>query len=621
MRSPSALQKWLLFIAAGSGALIMVVAQQFGQLQAGRNPLLFLRSDFWHDQLGYLAIVSDVANGHFDNSEPVTTTGISHYPRLYYSFVGLVARVFGLPSIVSWNLVSLILQFLAAIAVGILAGVLARRWWMGFAAPLPFLTGAFAYAMSGDGAWYTLLKGHAVLWGPFGVLFSNNAEAAGLCVGLVALCAVIWVWRGPMRPGMRWGVTIASAAAVGMLSSFQTYSFLSLTYLLVFGAATAGVLAARRRLVLAVISIALIIVVFVVGPPLAALVGQLPTLVFGMLPAIPGLMTAVLRTRGMVAVAGVAAVAAALPQVLYTLMGILGGDPFLTYRTASNSYLGVVSWQALIGASVVIVALAGVLVTAAVVHDRLSAVISTTALVALPLLTVNDVWGANAEPYRFWIEGVLLGGVIALVGMARLVGALWPLRREPVSPRPRARVLFIAVACIAGLMWTATLPDLVNTYRDAQFQAVWDPYTERETAITDLARQATTDREDGLLTTERCIDIRTTKANSGAPIANYHLGMAWPEDREAVDAVIAAQDAEQLDETALRASGTTWVLTDSNCDSAWETRYADRLIREASLDYGLAPGGELVGEGRFAAGTILLQAEGGTITLWKLGED
>jgi hypothetical protein len=621
MRQTRPLQKWLLVIAAGVGALLMLVVQQFGQLQAGRNPLLFLRSDFWHDQLGYLAIVSDVANGHFDNSEPVTTTGISHYPRLYYSFVGVVARVFGLPSVVSWNLVSLVLQFLAALAVGLLLGVLSRRWWMGFAAPLPFVTGAFAYAMSGEGAWYTLLKGHAVLWGPFGVLFSSNAETAGLCVGIIALCAVIWVWRGSARPGLRWGVTIAASATVGMLSSFQTYSFLSLTYLLVFGAATAGVLAARRRLVLAIVSIVLVLVVFVVGPLLAARAGQLPTLVFGMLPAVPGLVAAIFRSKGMVAVAGVAAVAAALPQVLYTMLGILGGDPFLTYRTASNSYLGVVSWQALLGASVVIVALVGVLITAAVARDRLSVVISTTALVAFPLLTVNDVWGANAEPYRFWIEGIFLGGVIAVVGMARLAAVLWPLPRELSASRPRARILFITVACISGLMWTASLPDLVNAYRDEQFQAVWDPYTERETAIMDLARQATTDPADGLLTTERCIDIRTTKANSGAPIANYHLGMAWPEDREAIDSVIAAQDADQLDETAMRASGTAWVLTDSNCDSSWQTKYADRLTHEASVDYDVAPGGELVGEGRFAAGTILLQAESGTITLWKLAED
>ncbi len=204
----------------------MVATQQAGQLKAGRNPLLNLRTEFWHDQLGYLAISANVANGHFDLTEPVTMTGVNHYPRLYYSIVGVVAHAFGLPTVMSWNLVSLVLQFLAAFTVGLVAARLSGRWWVGLLAPVPFLTGVFAYA-SQPGRWYTLLEAHAVLWGPFGVLFSNNAETAGLSVGIIVLGALVWAWSSEIPRAARVVITIAAAAAVGALSSFQTYSFLT----------------------------------------------------------------------------------------------------------------------------------------------------------------------------------------------------------------------------------------------------------------------------------------------------------------------------------------------------------------------------------------------------------
>jgi len=593
----------------------MVVTQQAGQFKAGRNPLLNLRTEFWHDQLGYLAISANVANGHFDLTEPVTMTGINHYPRLYYSIVGVVAHALGLPTVTSWNLVSLVLQFLAAFTVGLVAARLSRRWWVGLLAPMPFLTGVFAYA-SQPGRWYTLLEAHAVLWGPFGVLFSNNAETAGLSVGIIVVGALVWAWSSEMPRAARVTITILAAAAVGALSSFQTYSFLTMTYLLAFGAATAGVVLARRRLVILLVSLALVAVVFLAGPVLADHVGQLPTLMFGMLPALPGLIVAVVRSRGIVALAAIAAVAAASPQVLYTLGGMLQGDPFLTYRVASNHQLGIVSWQALWGASVVLVALVAACAIGLKIHDTLTISLSGAALTALPLLAVNDVWGANAEPYRFWIEAILLGGVLAMLALARLAGlVLAPRVRSSVSdakadsnsPRTLRRVLAGSLI-IVGLLWVSSLPDWVNSLRDPVMQAAWSPLTQREEAIADLAREATAAPAAGLLTTELCIDNRTTKVTSGSPVANYHLGMAWPAHRDAIDEIIGARNGGILDFEAMHDSDTRWVLTDSNCTSDWQSLYADDLTRVASHDYDLAPG-ELISAG--TQGT-------GTITLWEL---
>lgn len=309
---------------------------------------------------------------------------------------------------------------------------------------------------------------------------------------------------------------------------------------------------------------------------------------------------------------------AALPQVLYTLIGALDGDPFLTYRVASNHQLGIVSWQALVGASVVLFGLAGVVVVSRIVRDRFAGVIALTALVVLPLLAVNDVWGANAEPYRFWIESILIGGVAVVFGFARLAGVLVaPRRAEDDDPGARpvagsrvaaARTALAVTLSITAILWIGALPDWLNSLRDSQMQAAWNPYTERENATSDLAREASVDAATGLVTTERCIDNRTVKANSGVPIANYHLGMAWPDHRDAIDAVVEARDAETLDFDAMRASDTRWVLTDSNCDSGWASRYADRLERVDARDYRLAAGETI------SAGT----SADGTITLWRV---
>ncbi|MGP6176485.1 hypothetical protein ACTU6U_04185 [Microbacterium sp. A196] len=583
-----------------------------GQIGRGHNPLTQLRTNFWYDQLGYLAISADVANGHFDSTEPVTMTGVSHYPRFYYSIVGVVARTLGLPTVTAWNLTSFVLQVIAVAAIGLVAASLSRRWWVSLLAPLPFFTGTFAYLQNPD-SWYTSLQAHAVLWGPYGVLFSNNAETAGLCVGLIAASGLVWAWSGQRHSRTRVIVTIVAAAMVGVLSSFQTYSFLMFTYLLVYGAAVAAIVFVRaRRTPILIMSGFLLVLVFALGPLLADRIGQLPTLMFGLVPAFPGLVYAIVRTRGLVAGAGMAAALAAAPQIVFTLGGVVSGDPFLSYRVASNHQLGIVSWQALTSAVPVLLPLILVLVLAVRARDQMTVALASTTLFVLPFLAINDIWGANAEPYRFWIEGLLIGGVTVLFGLARLStffvrdAADTSRRTKMVSRRPA----FLAVSVVAIIAWGASVPDWVNSVRDGTMQASWNPSTERETAIATMANEASLDPVAGLIVTERCVDNRTAKVTSGSPFAYYHLGMAWPAEKNAIDDIIAARDQGDLDLDAMEKSNTRFVLTDSNCATDWKNRYDDRLVRVASTEYELAPD-EAILDG---------EQRDGRITLWEISD-
>ena len=50
-----------------------------------------MRKYFAADQLSYAAIATDVSQGHLAFVEPLTETGVSHYPSLWYYVIGLVS--------------------------------------------------------------------------------------------------------------------------------------------------------------------------------------------------------------------------------------------------------------------------------------------------------------------------------------------------------------------------------------------------------------------------------------------------------------------------------------------------------------------------------------------------
>jgi hypothetical protein len=381
----------------------------------------------------------------------------------------------------------------------------------------------------------------------------------------------------------------------------------------VYGAAIAAIVFVRaRRKTILVVSALLLVLVFVAGPLVADRIGQLPTLMFGLVPAFPGLVHAIIRTRGLVAIAGTVAVLTAAPQVVFTLGGVVSGDPFLSYRVASNHQLGIVSWQALMSAAAVLVPLILLLILAIRLRDRFTLTLVSTVLFVIPFLSINDIWGANAEPYRFWIEGLLVGGVIALFGFARLSTRVTRADAEVADRAKNApeKKLLVAAVVVSIVVWGVSVPDWVNSVRDGTMQASWNPSTERESAIAAMAREGSLDASTGLLVTERCVDNRTAKVTSGSPFAYYHLGMAWPADKDAIDDIISARDAGALDFEAMTSSNTRFVLTDSNCATDWETLYADRFERVSSADYRLSDG-EVILDGT---------QEDGRITLWRVAD-
>jgi hypothetical protein len=609
-------------------ALVLHLLAQAGMYLAVPGfSLRQFRDYFVHDQLGYLAIVKNFSEGEFAAVEPDTETGAISYPRMYYEAIGLVARVTGWDPIVAWNVCGLVVQL---VLVGLLAGILigvSRRWWVGLVAPLPFMLGTFSTYTVGD--WYTPLESHALIWGPFALLHTLNGETVSLSIAAICLLSLALLWLRPARTGTRVVLTTLISAVLGALANVQTYSFIAAIYLLVFGLAT-WIILRGRHYVLAALSAALIPVVFWLGPTVAEAGGQLPALVFGLLPAVPGMIALVVRSRGLVLLYCVAVVGGAAPQVVGTVNGIITGDPFLAYRVASNSKLGVPFDVGMMAGLALIVPLAVILIAAILRRRPVWGAYALGGALAWILLATNDVWGANAEPYRLYMDVFFLLSATILPVLVLVFSGLW---RAPVAapaadaapaaprtgrhaiirPRQLRRMqgkqrahntvsrwsVIVAAPLIIGVA-AVSLTDWWVFYNSSVASALMVTDTPKHRAATTLALQSAEEHPDALIMVDFCIDPRVLKVTSGVPIAYYHLGMAWPTEYDAVATIVSSRLGGNLDRDAAIAANATQVLTDSECGDFWNDRYAADLEEQASLPY-TDPDGE-----------------SGTITLWTL---
>ncbi len=507
-----------------------------------------------HDQLGYLAIVTNVARGHSAGLEPDTMSGQNPYPSGYYIAVGTVARVLHLQPVTAWNLVSMLLQIVAFTLLGIAVATIAHRAWTAILGALVPLTGAAASLVAGS--WMIPINHQGALWGPFGVLFPMNGETAGLCAIIMGISLVALAWARPDVPRQpRTALTVSGVLLLGIAANFQTYSFLTGTYVVGVVLVTIALLRDRAWRT-AMVSVALLLVVVLFGPLVAHIAGSLAALGFGVLPMLPGALVLVRRGSWRVLTYPILYALAAAPMILSTLEA--RDTPFMRYRVTSNVALGVAKWETLAASGPLLLIMAGIVVLGLRRHNAVVSGIGIGFPIAWALVSLNDCWGANAEPYRFWIDAYLLGLVLALIAFAACWGS-----PDANTVRHAGKDLVIGSVVVA-LAWTLSLGDARLFLCDTNVAATWDPGSADSHDIV----QAVGDIEphDGRLWTTNCTDIRTVKVLTGAPVSYYHLGMAWPDDREAVDLAMQAANERRIDVSVLREAGVHWVLTRNGCD-------------------------------------------------------
>lgn len=567
-------------------------------LQAGP---LFARPDFaWNsfrayfpgDQLSYMSMVVNASQGQFESFEPFTETGVNNYPHAYYLLLGFGAHVLGIQPIQAWTFGGTVVQFLFICFLATTLVLLSKRAWVALLAPLPFLLGTFAFAF-GPG-WFTGLDSHAVLWGAFATIFTLNGEVFSLCIGGSALLLILLAWVYAKRPWARYTLAAVGALLIGSLANIQTYSFFVVVFVAVYVLAAYGVSVTRRRWVWAAVSLVIAGLLFAVGPVVSARLGPLATLALGLAPAVPGLIVLLIRTKGVIAGFAVLALIGAAPQLIGTALGILGHDPFLTYRVASSKNLGV-GPIGIIASLALTLPLLGILAAGIVRRSNLLVAYSVGVLFSWTLMSANDVWGANQEPYRFWLDtfvvvcmtilpmGVLAVRAMLAPGVDSAIAGSPEQAERPVGRRVRTWT-FAAIALVT-VVGAVSAIDMVRFSGDPAYHGLWNYNDPRYQAIAALA-QKNLPPDGEMFVTDPCIDALGFKIVSGAPEASFNAGMAWPADYQGVKDVMDARAQGVFQPDAALAAGVTRVVADSACTTAdWAAQYRDSLELLGSKPY------------------------------------
>ena len=488
-------------------------------LTALLGPLLGLpwwdgfRRYFANDQLSYAAIAANVASGNTSLVEPFTLTGSLYYPSLWYQLIGLVSAVFGAPVHLVWTILGVVAVCAGVLTVGWLASWISGAAFAQVLPALALFTGVLAVPTAGH--WYAGLGVHAVLWGPFGTLFTLNAEVAGLSITAIAMSFLVAAGWGGSRRG-RIALVLAAALLLGLLANIQTYTFFT-------GLVLAALFIAIRTLIThpsgnrTILTGALLAAALVAGGVLSARVSPFAIIGSFLLILAPALWP-LARSHWRLTAAALALVAVvSAPQLVRTLIGLAGGDPFLTYRQASTQNLGVLYPAT---ALAVVPLLLVVLVCGIALWRRPepTLVALTASLVAgLTLMSTNDLWGFGQEPYRFWLQFMILGCLLITPVLA------WALV-QPRRMTGRRRTAFV-VALVADT--------------------------------------------SGIVMSSDCLNPQILKQVTRGPIAYYNKGLGWPAGVQAFEIFEDVQRRAAQDPVALRAAEVALVVTDSSCPTDW----------------------------------------------------
>ena len=508
------------------------------------------RAYFSNDQLSYAAIAVNSSQSIGSSAEPLTGTGVSFYPSGWYHFLGLVNNVTGVPVNLLWQVLGLVAIGIAIAILGLIAHTLSRRWWAPILPGLALFTGTLSTFI--HDYWYTSLSAHAVIWGPFGTLFTLNSGAISLMGGTVALALILWHLLAPSRSNTR---IFIAAALIGLLANLHTYAFFTTaSFAAAFITLTALITAKSRRRTVLVIAATGLVLVF--GNPIAALIGPLPLfallLLVAAIAAYPFIKSNLYTTFSLIALAGIAS----SPQVIRTLLGIASQDEFLAYRQGSSLDLGVPLIAAAVAAVPLILFAIYILFVSRVMPGRSQEVIysffAATAIGAV-IMSTNDLWGFNQEPYRFWLQYSIITGFLISILLAYALSF-------------QQKRTGLAVLVVAVFLWLISLADFAGFFSYAREQGVLPTQDSRALAIQELTKEIPSGSRE-LILSSRCTDPQLLKLITSRPVAFFNYGLAWPDNREEVRDLNERLTGNTL--IGLQAAQVGYVITDSNCDSDW----------------------------------------------------
>jgi hypothetical protein len=551
------------------GAVWLLTRQPGGWLPTGN----VFRNYFPFDQLSYAGFAANARAGDFSVAEPFTGTGVSFYPSWWYRLQGLVGNALGMDLGTTWNVFGTVVVLATVGWIGFVAWRITILWWSPLAIGLLMGIGPLATVIGLS--WSASLGSQAILWGPYGAFYTLNGEVVGLCLGASALALTflsLSCTDSPMR--LRMVMLVVAAFAIGVLANIHTYAFfLSIAVFIGFW----GIYGLRLAPTRAPMWWSLAILTFglVSGSFLRSIIGELPVFALVLSSSLPGLLV-LARLHRFAAVSMLVALSlGAAPQVILTAWGIFSGNEFLKYRVEQSAGLGVgVVDFVVLGSPILALFLFNVLALRSSGSNYLMAGLYSW-FISFVLLTFNNFWGFGQEPYRFWINGVFIG--IAIMAITT------PLAIYRLATDGDHAVIPSIAAALATLLFAASLWNIGGFRLDVQNSGVIDLDSPRLDALTSLSSTITD--EQILFSSEPCLDPRLVKFATLKPVAFYNLGMAWPENRTQIDAVLANASAGVLDVSVLKSAGVTHLITDSSCPTGWTLQGQQGVLEVGEITY------------------------------------
>lgn len=526
------------------------------------------------DQLSYLAFSTNAWNGAASNVEPFTETGRVFYTSGYYVFLGHVARSIGASPAFTWWLVGTLIQCCLVFFTAQLILRFTKTKVLVIFALFPLLAGTFAFYFQHD--WLWRLESHAVLWGPFALMFPNNATSVGLVIiALVGLST--WGFYQQQRSFKQKTIYYSCVSLlIGALANFHTYVFIEATFFFLFVAAFGGIAKSKNKRWYIFATTALIVVVILLGPHLSSAYNPLVTFAFGLLISVPGLIALGIRAKWWTFVAFAAYFVGALPNLWVNFVGILNKEEFLLYRSLSSAEkdLSVQFIPGLIASSILIIPLCLVFLVGYKTKNMASAYPVAGMFLAFLMLSTNNLWGANQEPYRFWIDTFFV--VTAIVVPISIIETFRYLRANPSPMKFEAVSILAIVVCFLSLAdFTDFALNISN--RPDTYKKIYVPFdTPRTRALMELRNLAA----DEIVVLDRCIDPYIYKNSTGGRVAYMNEGMAWPDYAAEIKKINIDMRSGLLNIAEMRNADLELIISDSSCKSSWNTETNSKVLLE-----------------------------------------
>lgn len=564
---------WLSSISIAFSLVTTALLLKPASPTVGSTPFGDFRGLFAFDNLSFAAIATNAANGEFAHLEPFTQTGVSYHPSFWYWLVGIASSYLeiGVPAV--WTVFGSTVIALMVVIVGLIAiSISGRAWTAALVGPTLWIG---PLAMAFLQTWYLPLDTTAGLWGPYGLLFSLNAEAVGLSLAVVSVGVAVWVSVRQVSSRQRICIYGLSALLVGSLANIDAYAYLIATTLFIGWLSILGCMlmnpSARR------LTIAFSLGIFVVGIVIAQLVsadnGSLLLLAVMAMTALPGIALIAKRHTRRVVILGVLYSAGALPQISHVVGGFLSGDPYLKYLQDEYELLTVPLLPFIIATAPIGAWIAAliILLRRIMAPAPLKALVWALAI-AIPLLTFTGHWVFAQEPYRMWTGSVALSAIVLVLPTAFVtVRLLENGMRGAKSPK----LVVVAVALIALSWWNVggfrTNVDAVSAI---QFGS------SRLDALSQVATNL-----GGLVIADPCIDLQELKLVSGAPVAYYNPILAWPANRGAIDIALSERVLGVINIRSLRQARVEYVVTDSRCQTSYKPNLQTGYVLHRMLEY------------------------------------